>query len=78
MNRIMDRLPGLRELSGREKLLLIDEIYDNLESDPDAFPPTPEIVAELDRRMTEYEIDPSRATTWETLLERLRQRVPQS
>lgn len=75
MTSIMDRLPGLRELSGREKLLLIDEIYDDLETDPNAFPPTPEIVAELDRRIAEYEIDPSRGSSFEEMVERLRQRV---
>jgi len=56
----------LRALPVSERLKLIDELWDSvIEDAPDiAFPMTPQLAAELDRRLAEHDADPSSAIPW--------------
>lgn len=51
---------------------LADDIYESIEQDPDSFELSDEQKAEIDRRLAEYEKDPSIARPWEEVRERLR------
>jgi putative addiction module component (TIGR02574 family) len=64
---ILEQHPELSRLSTSEKLLLVSELWDALAADPSNIPVAPEHLAELDRRMEEYQKDPSQVTTWEAI-----------
>jgi putative addiction module component (TIGR02574 family) len=53
-------LESLRRLSVAERLQLVEDLWDSIAQDaPDeALPLTPELAAELDRRIAEHEHDP--------------------
>ena len=57
-------LQELMQLSPAERIELAQDLWDSV--GPEEFAPlTPEQEAEIDRRLTEYEKDPSRAIPWE-------------
>ena len=49
-----------------------DDIYDSIDRDVEGFDLSDEQKAEIDRRLAEYEKDPSIARPWEEVRERLR------
>jgi putative addiction module component (TIGR02574 family) len=49
----------------------MSELNDDLSAQLEQIPVSAEIVAELDRRMEEYQLDPSKVTTWEAIQRRL-------
>ena len=57
----------LRRLPVAERLELIAVLWDSVAQDaPDAaFPVSPELAAELDRRLAEHDADPASALDWE-------------
>ncbi len=57
----------LRRLSVAERLQVVEDLWDSIAQDaPDeALPITPELAAELDRRLAEHERDPNSALSWE-------------
>jgi len=57
----------LRQLSVVERLQLVEDLWDSIAADaPDAaFPMTPELAAELDRRLAEADADPGAGRSWE-------------
>jgi putative addiction module component (TIGR02574 family) len=57
---------ALRSLSVAERLQLAQDLWDSIAQDsPDeALPITPELAAELDRRLAEHERDPTVARPW--------------
>ena len=57
----------LRALPVSERLKLIDDLWESIvEEAPDlAFPVTPGLSAELDRRLAEHDAEPSSAIPWE-------------
>jgi putative addiction module component (TIGR02574 family) len=65
---ILETLP---EFTVAQKLQLISELNDDLAGQLEQIPASVEIVAELDRRMEEYQRDPSKVTTWEAIQRRL-------
>lgn len=67
---------ALRRLSVPERLQLVADLWDSIAQDaPDeAFPMTPELAAELDRRWAEHEQDPGSAIPWEQVEAELRSR----
>ena len=65
---ILETLP---DLTVAQKLQLISELNDDLTAQLEQVPVSAEIVAELDRRMKEYQRDPSKVTTWEAIQRRL-------
>lgn len=64
---------ALRRLSVDERLRLVDDLWDSIAEDaPDeAFPVTPELAAELDRRLAEHEANPGDVVAWVDVRARL-------
>jgi putative addiction module component (TIGR02574 family) len=58
-------------MSSSEELLLLSELWNDLEAHPSEVPVSLEILAELDRRMEHFRQNPSEFTTWETVKERI-------
>jgi putative addiction module component (TIGR02574 family) len=54
-----------QRIAGR---LVGERAGDDLAAHPNKVPVSPDQIAELDRRMDEYQLDPSRATSWEEIL----------
>lgn len=65
---------ALRRLSVPERLRLVEDLWDSIAEDaPDAaFPVTPELAAELDRRLAEHEANPDDVVAWADVRARLR------
>ena len=68
---ILEQHPELKRLSPADKLALVSELWDDLAAHPEDVPVSPELIAELDRRMEDYHRDPTRVTTWEAVKTRL-------
>ena len=66
-------MEALLKLPSSERADLALALWESLdEADRDAsFDPTPELVAELDRRMAEHDADPSTAIPWEEVRKKL-------
>jgi putative addiction module component (TIGR02574 family) len=64
-------IPGIRQLSVAERLLLVEEIWNSIAAEPAAVPGPDSHRAELDRRLSAYEKDPGRLLTLEELRTRL-------
>lgn len=64
---------ALRRLSVSERLRLLEDLWDSIAEDaPDAaLPVTPELAAELDRRLAEHEASPEDVVPWEVARARL-------
>ena len=58
-----------------ERRKLADDLYESIESSPEAFRLTPEQEAELDRRIEYNRLNPDDVVPWEEVWERLRQRA---
>jgi putative addiction module component (TIGR02574 family) len=61
-------------LSIKKRLELIEEIWDSIASDEDAIPLTSAQRRELDRRKRVHRSDPSAATPWSEVRDRLQKR----
>jgi putative addiction module component (TIGR02574 family) len=63
----------LLRLSIAERLQLVEDLWDSIaqESPDEAFPITPELAAELDRRLAEHRADPESAIPWEEVRRRI-------
>jgi putative addiction module component (TIGR02574 family) len=70
---ILERFPNIQQLSPSDKLLLASELWNELEANPADIPVSPEIIAELDRRIQHFETHPEEFTTWESVKQRLLQ-----
>jgi putative addiction module component (TIGR02574 family) len=66
-------LNALRRLSIAERLQLVEDLWDSIaqEAPDEAFPMTPELAAELDRRLAEHEAHPEAARPWEEVRRRI-------
>jgi putative addiction module component (TIGR02574 family) len=64
---------ALRRLSVSERLRLVADLWDSIAEDaPDeALPLTPELAAELDRRLAEHEANPDDVVPWDLARARL-------
>lgn len=62
-------LAALRRLSVHERLQLVEALWDTIAQDaPDeALPMTPELAAELQRRLAEHRAHPEAAIPWEAV-----------
>jgi putative addiction module component (TIGR02574 family) len=69
--KMIERMPELRTLSPSDKLALISELWDDLASNPEDIPITPEQIAEVDRRLEEYRKNPDLGSTWEEVKARI-------
>ena len=61
-------------LSIKKRLELIEEIWDSIASDEQAIPLTSAQRRELDRRKREHRADPTVATPWSEVRDRLQKR----
>jgi putative addiction module component (TIGR02574 family) len=61
----IERIPELRTLSPAEKLSLVTELGDDLASNSEDIPITPEQIAEVERRLEEYPKNPDLGSSWE-------------
>lgn len=70
-------LEELRKLPIDERIQLVEDLWDSIAEDSleQDFGVTPELAAELDRRLAEYEADPGSALPWEVVRERIRRRA---
>ena len=68
---MIERMPELRTLSPSDKLALVTELWDDLASNPEDIPITPEQIAEVDRRLEEYRKNPDLGSTWEEVKARI-------
>jgi putative addiction module component (TIGR02574 family) len=68
---ILERFPEVQKLSPSEKLAFVSELWNELEAEPNSIPVSAEIVAELDRRMAEFQKNPTHFKTWEEVKQRL-------
>lgn len=64
---------ALRRLSVQERLQLIGDLWDTVadEAPEQAVPLTPELAAELDRRLVEYEANPTESIPWGQVREQI-------
>lgn len=62
-------------LTPEERLELIGDLWDSLDAAEPALL-TPEVAAELDRRLVEAERDPEAGRPWEEIQKDLRKRLP--
>ena len=64
-------LEEILRLSVEERLVLVDEIWQSIEKDHGVAPLSPEQVADLDRRLDEYESNPTATKSWDEVRERM-------
>lgn len=57
----------IRRLSVSERLLLVEEIWDSIASDQAQVPVTPDVKAELVRRVAEHWANPTAVIEWSTV-----------
>lgn len=69
-------LEALRRLPVEQRLQLVEDLWDTIAQDaPDeAFPMTPELAAELDRRIAEADANPDAGIPWEQVRANIRGR----
>ena len=68
---ILERFPEVRCLPAPEKLLFVSELWNDLEEQPESVPVSPEVVAELERRMEHFRQHPGEFTTWEAVKQKI-------
>ena len=67
-------LDAVRSLPVRDQVRLMQEIQDDLQLDSQASEVSPELAAELDRRMLELDQNPNDVVAWEDVLAEARKR----
>ncbi len=55
----------LKKFSKSEKLLLINDLWDDISQDPEGIPLTPEQICKLDERYEEFLKSPEEGISWE-------------
>jgi putative addiction module component (TIGR02574 family) len=68
---ILERFPNLQQLSPSEKLILVSELWNELQANPLDVPVSADVIAELDRRMEHFEKHPEEFRTWESVKARV-------
>lgn len=69
------QLSEILQLSVAERIQLVEDIWDSIASVPEAVALTAEQEAELDRRLTAYQANPSEGISWNDLKNKLRRRT---
>lgn len=64
----------LSRMSVPERLALLEELWDSLASEQSAAPISPELAAELDRRLIDLERNPDAGSPWADVRARIEQR----
>jgi len=68
---LKETIPNFDKLSYTEKLLLLEELWDHLASQPSEVPVPESHKLELERRYQEYLEDPTGGSTWLEVRQRL-------
>ena len=68
---IKETIPQFDQLSVSEKLLLVEELWDDLATHPDQITLTDAQRAELDRRYQAYLKNPTEGSSWEEVKARI-------
>ncbi len=68
---LKEAIPHLDELSASEKLLILEELWDNLAEQPSDVPVPDWQRQELERRYQEYLSNPSAGSPWPEVRDRL-------
>jgi putative addiction module component (TIGR02574 family) len=68
---ILEHFPEVQKMSPSEKLILVSELWNDLEAHPSEVPVSREVISELDRRMEHFRQNPDEFTTWEIVKERI-------
>ncbi len=68
---IAETIPALKTLSSQQKLTLVGELWDELETDPDAFPPREDHIKILEERFEHFRNHPNDVIAWEDLKARI-------
>ena len=68
---IAERIPALKSLSPEEKLILVGELWDELASQPNAFPPREDHIKLLQERLEQYRRNPTDVVAWEQVKARI-------
>jgi putative addiction module component (TIGR02574 family) len=68
------RLEALKNLSLKDRLQLVGDLWDSIASELERMPISPEIQAEMERRRVEYLKDPSTGVEWDVLRRKLESR----
>lgn len=71
--RISD-IPQITKLSTPEKILLVEDLWDNIASDESAVPVPQSHMDELDKRLKRYELGPGNLLSLEDLRTRIESR----
>jgi len=71
MDVIAERIPELKDLSPEEKLILVGELWEELASQPDAFPPREDHIKLLKERLEHYRQHPDDIVAWEQVKTRI-------
>ena len=71
--RISD-IPEITKLSTPEKILLVEDLWDNIASDESVVPVPKSHIDELDRRLKRYELGPGNLLSLEELRTRIENR----
>jgi len=64
-------IPEIARLTAPEKILLVEDLWDSITSEQSNVPVPPSHCKELDRRLVDYEKDPSGLMTLEDLQGRI-------
>ena len=70
----VDDIPGITSLTVAEKMLLLEELWDSIASEPASVPVPQSHREELDRRLAEHEKDPGRLLTLDDLRGKIKAR----
>lgn len=65
-------IPGIQQLSVAERILLVEELWESIASEPTSVPVPQSHRAELDRRLAAYEKNPGRLLSIEDLQARMK------
>jgi putative addiction module component (TIGR02574 family) len=68
---IAERIPELKNLSPEEKLILVGELWEELASRADAFPPRQDHIGLLKDRLDHYRQHPEDAAAWSDVKARI-------
>jgi len=71
MDVIAEKIPELKDLSPEEKLILVGELWEELASQPDAFPPREDHIKLLKERLEHYRQHPDDVVAWEQVKTRI-------
>jgi putative addiction module component (TIGR02574 family) len=68
---IAERIPELKRLSPEEKLILVSELWKELATQPDSFPPREDHIELLKERLEHYRKNPADVIAWEQVKARI-------